>query len=168
MVGIVCTGVDIVRIKAWFEIRDDKGNLEVAVENDILDKGVRWIMSAIANNLVADGYPANAAKYIHWGSGTTPVDVVNDFRLESFTGSLGQVTATVKTSDILISMSLSYTTGADPIYINEMAIACTANNPVNSTNYANAVIDRAVLASTYVIPPNTTKTITYYMKIYTT
>lgn len=167
MVRNIFTSVDIVRLKGWFEIRDEKGNLELAVGNDILDKGVRWIMSAIANSLVADGYPANAAKYIHYGSGTTPVDVTNDFRLESFTGSLGQVTAVVKTSDVLISMSLAYTTGADPIYINEMAIAVTANNPAMSTNYANAVLDRAVLTSTYVIPPNTTKTITYYMKIYT-
>jgi hypothetical protein len=155
------------KVKGWFEIRDDKGNLEVKVHNDLLDKGARWILSAITNSLVADGYPANAAKFIHYGSGITPVDPVNNFRLESFTGSLGAVTTVVKISDYLISMAVSYTTGADPIYINELAIATTAANPVNSTNYANAVIDRAVLAATYVIPPNTTKTITYYMKIYT-
>jgi hypothetical protein len=124
-------------------------------------------MSAITNTLVADGYPANAVKHIHYGVGTTPVDPVNDWHLESFTGVLVAITTVTKTSDYLIRMQLNYTTGNNPIYINEMAIAVTAVNPVSSVDYANTVIDRAVLSATYIIPPNTTKTVTYWLKIYT-
>jgi hypothetical protein len=154
-------------IEGWFEIKDDKGNIELVAHNDVLDKGSRWILSAISNTLVADGYPANAAKHIQYGSGTTPVVPSADWHLESFTGDLGAVTVVTKVSDTLISLALTYTTTNNPVYINEMAITLTATNPVSSVNYAHAVIDRCVLAATYIIPPNTTKTITYYMKIKT-
>ena len=153
------------KIKGWFEIKNDKGDVELVVHNDLLTKGARWLLSALTNSLAGDGYPANAAKFIHYGYGNIVVDPVVDFRLGTWTGSLGAITTVVKTSDALITMSLSYTTGGLPIYINELAIATTAANPANSINYANAVLDRAVLTSTYIIPPNTTKTITYYMEI---
>ena len=61
------------KIKGWFEIKNAESVVDLVVHNDLLNKGARWILSALSNTLAGDGYPANAAKYIHYGSSNKPV-----------------------------------------------------------------------------------------------
>lgn len=156
------------KLKGIFTIKDtETGKIELEQHNDLLKKGARWFLSLMTNTLLGDGYPANANKYIHYGSSDVPCDPENEWHLRAFTGSLGQTTTGVKVSDDEIEMGLNFISSTIT-YINELAIGLTASDPTSPTNYANAVLDRAVLASTYIIPKNITKTITYRMKIYET
>jgi hypothetical protein len=130
----------------------------------LLKKGAKWLLSALGNSLAGDGYPANAAKFIHFGHSDQP-ESDDDWHLIDYVGSLGQVTNVVIVNDNLVRFELQYTTGADPVYITEMALAVTANDPTSPTDYSNAVLDRVVHSSTQIIPPNTTRTIQYFAKI---
>ena len=150
-------------IEGYYEFIKD-GKIERIVKNDFLYKGIRWLFSALANNLVGEGYPANATKYLHYGHS----DIENDpdhYHLLDFVGSLGQLSTYVWADDNHIRFDLTYVTGADPVYINELAIGVSASDPSSSTDYTNAVLERAVISPAYIIPPSSTRTIRYNVKI---
>lgn len=151
------------KIRGYFKIIDPAtGKVLARAENDLLGKGARFLTSFVANRMVADGYGA-AAVYvtrIHYGTGSTPVDKTNNFRMESYVGSIA-ITATARTSDTLVTISGTITGAVGGTFISELGLGLTAANPANSADYANAVVDRAVLPSTIVISEAATRTITY-------
>jgi len=155
------------KIRGYFEIIDPvTGKVLAHAENDLLSKGARFLTSFVANRMVADGYGA-AAVYvtrIHYGSGSTPVDNVNDFRMESYVGTIA-LTTTARVSDTLVTITGTITGAAGGTFISELGLGLTAVDPANSANYVNAVIDRAVPASTIVVPEGVSRTITYNFEV---
>lgn len=149
------------KIKAWFEIWDkEKRKLLSRSQNHLIENGARWLLSILANDLSGYGYPANADKHIHYGLSNEPIDV-EQWHLEAFEGDLGVITTTTMVSDNHIRLELDYTTGIDAIYISELALALSANDPASKTDRANTVLDRAVVSPTQIIPPSTTVTVKY-------
>jgi hypothetical protein len=145
------------KMNGWFEIWD-KDVLLLKAQNHVLENGARWLLSALANALVSEGYPANATKYFVYGNSDDPIDVTQ-WHLQSFAGSLGAITSYTFVDDNHIRFELDYTTGVNPISISELALSISGSDPTSKSDKTNTVIDRAVVS--HVIPALTTRNIKY-------
>jgi hypothetical protein len=142
-------------IIGWFELYTPSG--VVIVKNDLLYKGARWLTSGLVNDLAGEGYPANAAKFIHYGNGDAIVSP-EQWHLQSFVGSLS--TTYTRVSDNHVRFSGTFVGGR---YATEMALGLTANDPSSDVDYSNTVLDRALLPVPY--SPQFDTPISYNFKI---